>query len=387
MAYMSPEQLEACHPALGGSADQVQEMSDIYSLGILLWEVMTGSRPFQDETKKRTGWAASLQSMVDRRRDVDLGALVKSLPADCPPSLRAVLRRCLEPDPARRFQSADQLADALRLCLNPRCWRLLQPPVHWGSRLPLLFPTISVLLATLLPSVFASFFNFFYNNQRIINQLADAKDVFMRVLVIINGIAFPLGISIAIAVAYRCALELKKPPNQRPRAGGRNVMFLGNSMACLALSLWLISGLAYPISLHLGLNGGVSLGVYVHFALSLALCGILAGTYPFFLVTLLCIRWFIPAMMRDQIIRGPQQADVSRLRHLNRLFLTLTAFVPLLGILLILLSAQAVGQDVMEDRQLLIAASLVGLAGFGLMFWLHRALDEDLIALQEIGQH
>ncbi|MDG2380458.1 MAG: serine/threonine-protein kinase [Pirellulaceae bacterium] len=386
MAYMSPEQLEACHPALGGSAHRVRESSDIYSLGIVLWELMTGHRPFQDETKQANGWAASLQCMLDRRRDVELEVLIKSLPADCPSSLRDVLRRCLEPDDGRRFQSANQLADALRLCLNPRCWRLLQPPQHWGSRIPLLFPTLTVLLATLLPSLFAALFNFFYNGQRIISQLAGAEDFFLLLATLINAITFSVGISIVIVVAYRCALALKNPPSPRPRAGGSNVMFLGHSMACLALSFWLIAGLAYPISLHLGLNGGVSAGVYVHFALSSALCGILAGTYPFFLVTLLCIRWFIPAMIRGEIIRGPQQNDVLWLRRLNRLYLTLTAFVPLLGILLILLFAQSVGQEAMEDRQFLITASLVGLAGFGLMFWLHRVLDEDLLALQDIGQ-
>ena len=159
-----------------------------------------------------------------------------------------------------------------------------------------------------------------------------------------------------------------------------------NFMARLPLCLWVISGLAYPVSIHIGLSDGVSAGVYVHFAISLALCGMLAGTYPFFLVTLISIRWFIPAMIRREIIRGPKRADVVRVRRLNRFFLMLTASVPLLGILLILLSAQSVGEEAMKDRQLLIIASMVGLAGFGLMFWLHRVIEEDLLALQEIGR-
>lgn len=162
-------------------------------------------------------------------------------------------------------------------------------------------------------------------------------------------------------------------------------MTLGHFMARLALTLWVISGLAYPVSIHWGLGGGVSASVYIHFAASLALCGMLAGTYPFFLVTLISIRWFIPAMIRKEIIRGPKTQDVARVRRLNRFYLMLTASVPLLGILLILLSAEAVGQEAMRDRRLLIIASLVGLAGFGLMFWIHRVIDEDLLALQDVG--
>ena len=386
MAYMSPEQLEACHPLLGGSPYRVRESSDIYSLGIVLWELTTGQRPFKDISTRTARWAASLQRMLDQRRDVDVSSLVNSLPADCPPSLRGVLHRCLQPEKKRRFRSAHQLADALRLCLNPRCWELLQAPKYWVTRIPLRFPILTVLMATLLPSVFAAVFNFAYNDERIINQLANAKEVFMRVQAVINGIAFPVGIGINIFAAYRCARDLKKPPNEQPKPGGTHAMFLGSFMARLALSLWIISGLAYPVSIHMGMDGGVSAGVYVHFGLSLALCGMLAGTYPFFLVTLISIRWFIPAMIRREIIRGPKLSDVKTVRRWNRYFLMLTASVPLLGILLILLSAQSVGEEAMKDRQLLIIASIVGLAGFGLMFWLHRIIDEDLVALQEIGR-
>ena len=49
LAYMSPEQLEACHPLLGGSPRQVREPSDVYALGVLLWELLCGRRPFRDE--------------------------------------------------------------------------------------------------------------------------------------------------------------------------------------------------------------------------------------------------------------------------------------------------------------------------------------------------
>ena len=66
LAYMSPEQLEACNPAHTRSAEDLDGRSDLYSLGVLLWELLTGSRPFSEENIGG-GWSAILETMVERR--------------------------------------------------------------------------------------------------------------------------------------------------------------------------------------------------------------------------------------------------------------------------------------------------------------------------------
>ncbi|MFD6456139.1 serine/threonine-protein kinase, partial [Nocardia sp. NPDC060220] len=50
LAYMSPEQLEACHPDLPATAFDLDTRSDIFALAVMLWELLTGRRPFPDET-------------------------------------------------------------------------------------------------------------------------------------------------------------------------------------------------------------------------------------------------------------------------------------------------------------------------------------------------
>ncbi len=94
--YQSPEQME--------NASDVDERSDIWSLGLVLYELVTGVCPFEAESIQETCWKV-LQgprpSLVTLRPDLD-------------PALDAVIQRCLELDRSKRYASVRQLASALR---------------------------------------------------------------------------------------------------------------------------------------------------------------------------------------------------------------------------------------------------------------------------------
>jgi len=95
VAYMSPEQAEG---------RPLDHRTDVFSLGILLYEMATGSRPFQGRSP------AELFASILR----DPAPLVSELRTDLPSDLAGVIEGCLEKDPADRLQTALDLGHALR---------------------------------------------------------------------------------------------------------------------------------------------------------------------------------------------------------------------------------------------------------------------------------
>jgi predicted Ser/Thr protein kinase len=93
-AYMSPEQL---------AGKEVSIKSDIYSLGLLLYEVFTGRRAFPADT---------LDEII-RQRESNTPASISSFIKDVDPLVERVIGRCLEKDPSKRPGSALQVAAAL----------------------------------------------------------------------------------------------------------------------------------------------------------------------------------------------------------------------------------------------------------------------------------
>ena len=95
VAYMSPEQ------ARGGKIDA---RSDVFSLGVVLFQMLTGERPFKGDA------AADMISSILR----DQPSPVSEIRPDLPPHLSRILRRCLEKEPRDRYQTSRDVYNELK---------------------------------------------------------------------------------------------------------------------------------------------------------------------------------------------------------------------------------------------------------------------------------
>jgi len=98
--YMSPEQVT------GGTVDN---RSDLYALGVMGYEMLAGRPPF----------AGSTPTEILMKRVAEPAAPVEKARPDTPPPLAAVVNRCLEQDPAKRFNTGSEIVRALGGATTP----------------------------------------------------------------------------------------------------------------------------------------------------------------------------------------------------------------------------------------------------------------------------
>jgi serine/threonine protein kinase len=98
--YMSPEQIQ-------GKREDITHSTDLYSLGCMLYRCLTGKLPFVGDNKFKT------MEMHCTKKPLSLNDASKNLALTFPANLETIVMRLLEKKPEDRFESVDQLKDAL----------------------------------------------------------------------------------------------------------------------------------------------------------------------------------------------------------------------------------------------------------------------------------
>ena len=192
LAYMAPEHLEAFAPAGKRLRAGVNGGSDLYALGVVLYELLTCRLPFRSGPRPGLRKGDQLLELAAERR---AGAPPLPCDSDTPPALVCVVRRCLDPDPERRFRSAGDLAAALdgcgELCRVRKALPTAGPLAHGLC----LWPFALGCALVLLPHVLGSVVNVSYNVLRIVGHLnAEQQAAFHRLVKIYNALVYPVGV-------------------------------------------------------------------------------------------------------------------------------------------------------------------------------------------------
>jgi hypothetical protein len=220
-----------------------------------------------------------------------------------------------------------------------------------------------LILATIAPNAVGGCLNFAYNRSEIIARLPGAESVFLYVQTAINGVAFPLGVVILILLARPILVAFRWMDAGLPvaadvlTAAQRRCLVLGDLTAAVGVAEWLLAGLAYPVSLCAAI-GWQPTAFFVHFFISLALCGLMAAIHPFFWVTFLTVRVLLPPLLKRQGVDAAACVGMERLKRRTGLYLLSSAAAPMLSVA----AMAAMGS---ENRAALGILSVVGLAGSG----------------------
>ena len=177
-----------------------------------------------------------------------------------------------------------------------------------------------------IPNVAAGVFNYFYNKNEVIepSNLDSLKAAFERIQLGINAACFPLGVLVFIIICRPAlrALAAVRDGVELPAAvlapARQKTLRLGWYGVWISLGFWLGASIVYPVCLTAlvpDLPADLQQKLYFHFLASLFLCGLIAGSYPFFFGTALATGAFYPMLLRPGIEAA---GDRDVLRRLDR---------------------------------------------------------------------
>ncbi len=382
IAYMSPEHLAAYNPRDATPPDAVDGRSDLYSLGIVVGELLETQFPLPLPDRRQQSGLSRVSTMAESRREYTHP--VPAGPANAAKSLHQVVSRSVLPDPSERFARGTEMMAALDGVVALRGFERDLPTSAWLARVVTKWPFASLIAAALIPQFVGSAFNIAYNTLEIAGRLSPPQvDAFWKVVGLYNAIVYPLVAIIGAWVLWKLNGHWQEIAATKPAFAGtgtaarRAALRVPRWLLLLVAIGWLPGGLIFPVAID-RLAGPLASEVYWHFFVSFALSGLIALAYSICAVQYVVLRSLYARMWPDAtdfgaIARTELACQTWRLTTAQ----ALAGSIPLVAAVLFLAL-----QSADESRWFrLLAITLIVLGAFGYQLASHLTRR-----VAEIGQ-
>lgn len=295
--YMSPEQKAVFEaPNDPEVRKAVGPRSDIYSLGVVLRE-----------------WLSI--------------AKAKRIPEASSREIEMVLNRATKKNPAERFETAAELAQTLRACLDviklkrklPRANRIIQ----FSDQHPL----VALTLIGAAPQLLASLVGIYYNRLRIISNLSiDQRALFDFLNYYINPIIFTGASVIWVLMVTHAIRRSGTSAEQRHRLLRLPLLGFAVTTSC-----WLPVAALYSFALH---NKGIGLSnqTLIHLFVSFGHSWVIAASYSYLFHCWIVLRSLYPnAFVGETQVASVADRELESSRRLNLMALRCVVLIPLIG--------------------------------------------------------